>query len=117
MGAKEEAWMGERMHKPAIITPAGIRQAFPLHARAPDHLKWSSMALRGLNLVTVKGPQRQWLKEVGKVEDPSCVCDEWTPQNAARLYLCPWVGDGVGRSREQAGRDEVWCAEVVRFVQ
>ena len=53
-----------------------------------------------------KGPQQQCLKEVGKVEDPSCVCDGWTPQNAAHLYLCPWVAYGVGRSREQASRDE-----------
>jgi len=37
--------------------------------------KWPRMALRGLTyLVTEKGPQGQRLKEMGKAEDPSCVC-------------------------------------------
>jgi len=39
--AKEEVWRGERMHWPDIVTPVGIRQAFPLHSKAPDHLKYS----------------------------------------------------------------------------
>jgi len=51
------------------------------------------------------------------VEDPSCICDRWTPQNAVHLYLCPWVGDEIGRSREQASKDEEWCTAVARFVQ
>jgi len=67
-------------------------------------------------LETDKGPQRQWLREIGKVDDASCVCDGWTPQNAAHLYVCPWVGDGVGRSKEQAREDAEWCAAVARFV-
>jgi len=102
------------------VTPAGIRQAFPLHDQAPSHLKWNRVALRGLTyLVTDKGPQRQWLKEMGKVGDPSCVCDGWTPQNAAHLFVCPWVGDGIGRSWEQAHEDEecTWCVTVARFVE
>jgi len=35
--AKEEVEMGERMHKPDIVTPAGIRQAFRPHEKAPRH--------------------------------------------------------------------------------
>jgi len=66
-------------------------------------------------LVADKG-QRQWLKEISKTEDPSCICGGWTPQNAAHLYRCPWIGDGVGRSREQVETDEHWCGEVARFV-
>ena len=50
------------------------------------------------------------------MDDASCVYDGWTPQNAAHLYVCPWVGDGVGRSREQAREDAEWCAAVARFV-
>jgi len=65
-------------------------------------------------MVTDKGPQAQWLKKIGKVEDASCVCDGWTPQNAAHLYECPWVGDGKGRTRELAVKDEKWCEEVSR---
>jgi len=49
----------KRKYRGDIVTPAGIRQAFPLHSKAPDHLKWSRVALRGLTyLVTDKGPQR-----------------------------------------------------------
>jgi len=31
--AKEEVEMGRRMGKPDIATPAGIRQAYPIHPR------------------------------------------------------------------------------------
>jgi len=36
--AKMEVQMGKRMHLPDIATAAGIRQAFPLHPKAPAHL-------------------------------------------------------------------------------
>jgi len=99
------------MHWPDIVTPAGIRQAFTLHDRAPRHLRRRRGVLRGLTyLVTDKGPQRQWLKEIEIVDDPNCVCDGWSPQNAAHLFECPWVGDGRGRTWEQAYEDEEWCA-------
>jgi len=97
--AKMEVWMGERMHLPDIATPAGIRQAFPLHTKTLAHLSWSGDAIWGLTyLVTDKGPQWQWLKEMVKVDDLSCICDGWTPQHAAHLYRCLWIGDGVGGS-------------------
>jgi len=50
-------------------------------------------------MITDKGPQAYWLKEIGKVNDGRCVCDGWTQQNAAHLYDCPWVGDGKGMTR------------------
>ena len=70
---EREVWMGERIHWPDIVTPADIRQAFPLHSKALGHPRWTGVALWGLTyLITDKGPQRQqWLKEIGKVEDPS----------------------------------------------
>jgi len=115
--AKWEVEMGKRMHKPDVVTPAGIRQAFRLHGGTPAHLRWSRLAIRGLTyMVTDKGPQAQWPKEVGKVEDASCDCDGWTPQNAAHLYECPWVGDGKERTRELAMEDEKWCEAVARLV-
>jgi len=46
--AKMEVEMGWRMQKPDIVTPAGIRQAHPLHPKAPAHLRWSTKAIRGL---------------------------------------------------------------------
>jgi len=115
--AKREVRRGRRMHKPDIVTPAGIRQAYKLHGATPAHLSWSRWAVRGLTyMVTDKGPQAQWLKTIGKVEDASCVCDGWTPQNAAHLHECPWVGDGKGRTRELILKDEKWCKEVARFL-
>jgi len=57
-------------------------------------------------MVTENGPQRQWLKEIGKTEEPLCVYDGWTPQNAAHLQRCPWMVDGIGRSVEQMWKDE-----------
>ena len=41
----------------------------------------------------------------------------WTPQDAAHLYMRPWVGDGAGRTRELATKDEKWCEAVARFVR
>jgi len=117
MRAKREVRRGRRMHKPDVATPAGIRQAYRIHGKTPAHLSWSRWAIRGLTyMVTDKGPQAQWLKTVGKVEDASCVCDGRTPQNAAHLYECPWVGDGRGRTREMIMEDEKWCEEVARFL-
>jgi len=116
--AKEEVSRGVWMNKPDIVTPAGIRQAYRLHGKAPKHLSWSRWAVRGLTyMVTDKGTQAQWLKTIGKTDDASCVCDGWTPQNAAHLYMCPWVGDGKGRRRESIFEDEEWCGEVARFLQ
>jgi len=116
--AKEEVNRGVWMNKPDIVTPAGIRQAYRLHGKAPKHLSWSRWAVRGLTyMVTDKGPQAQWLKTIGKTDDASCVCDGWTPQNAAHLYTCPWVGDGRGRARELIFEDAEWCEEVARFLQ
>jgi len=115
--AKIEVEMGWRMLKPDVVTPAGIRQAHPLHPKAPTHLRWSTKAIKGLvYMVADKGPQRQWLWEIGKVEDPQCVCNGWTAQNVAHLQQCPWVGDGRGQSAEQIWDDEEWCAKVVEFI-
>jgi len=35
---------------------------------------------------------------MGKTNDPTCVYYGWTPQNAAHLFQCPWIGDGIDRS-------------------
>jgi len=115
--AKSEVEWGERMHMPDIVTPAGIRQAYRLHGKAPAHLKWTRWALRGLTyMITDKGPQAQWMKTIGKTEEASCGCDGWTPQNAAHLYQCPRVGDGKGRTREGIMEDEEWCESLAKFL-
>jgi len=85
-------------------------QLADLYARPPRVLK-------GLvYLMTDKGPQQQWLYEIGKSNEPWCACDGWTPQNAAHLLRCPWVGDGRGRSSEQIWEDEKWCEGVADFI-
>jgi len=68
-------------------------------------------------MVTDKGPQAQWMKTIGKVESAGCVCDGWTPQNAAHLCQCPRVGDGRGRTREMIQEDEKWCEDLARFLK
>jgi len=55
---------------------------------------------------TGKGRQQQWIWEIGKSKEPWCECDGRTPQNAAYLLGCPWVGDGKGRTGEQVREDE-----------
>jgi len=61
--------MGELMHTTDIATPAGIRQAHPIHSKAPWHLGWGRQVLRGLTyIVTDKGPQPhvQWMMGLGR---------------------------------------------------
>jgi len=58
--------MGWRLHAPDM-TPAGIKQAYPMHPKAPAHIRWTLRAIRGLvYMVTDKGPKRQWLWEYWK---------------------------------------------------
>ncbi|KAF8415634.1 hypothetical protein EV426DRAFT_700346 [Tirmania nivea] len=116
--AKEAAWVGRRMLRPDIVTPAGIRQAFPM-GRPSKQMKWNREALRGLTyIVTDRGPQRWWLHKVGRTADPMCgLCEEGVAQNAAHLLGCPRVADGKGRRWEEIWEDPEWCerlAEVVR---
>ena len=79
--------------KTVIATPASIKREFPIYPKAPAHLKWPSKAVKGLvYMVTDKGLQQKWLREIGKSEEPWCVCDGWTPQNTAHLLedrRCP----------------------------
>jgi len=104
-----EVGMGWRLQK--------IKQEFPIYPGAPAHLKWSARAVKGLvYMVTGEGPQQQWLWEIGKSKEPCCVCDGRTPQNAAHLLGCPWVGDGKGRTGEQVWEHERWRAAVAEFL-
>jgi len=116
--AKAEVIAGERRSAAGIATPWGIKQEFPLYPRAPAHISWTAAARRGLvYMVTDKGPQHQWLWEIGKVDTQWCVCDGWTPQNAAHLMRCTWVGDGMGRTQEEIWGDEKWCEAVFDFIR
>jgi len=116
--ARRTVDMGWRLNKKDIATPAGIRQEFPIYPKAPRHMKWSRTAVKGLvHMITDKGPQQQWLWEIGKSENSQCVCDGWTAQNAVHLLSCPWVGDGKGRTFDMIWEDEKWCEAVENFVR
>ena len=105
------------MQKGMIATPGGIKQEFPIFPKAPNHFRWSARAVKGLvYMVADKGPQRQWMWEIGKSEESWCVCDGWTAQNAAHLLGCSWVGDGKGRTCDQIWEDEKWCEAVADFI-
>jgi len=109
---------GKRERRAGIATPWGIKHEFPIYPRAPAHLSWSPGAVKGLTyMVTDKGPQQQWLWEIGKVDTRWCVCDGWTPQNAAHLLGCSWVADGKGRTYERIWEDEEWCEAVYGFIR
>jgi len=115
--AGRTAEMGWRLMEKNKATPAGIKQGFPIYPKAPQHLKWSRQAVKGLvYMATDKGPQRQWLWEIGKSEEQWCVCDGWMAQNAAHLMNCSWVGDGKGRRSEAISEDEEWCEAVAGFI-
>ncbi|KAF8416252.1 hypothetical protein EV426DRAFT_700412 [Tirmania nivea] len=116
--AKEVAWVGKRMLRPDIVTPAGIRQAFPMR-RTSKQTKWNREALRGLTyVVTDRGPQRWWLHKIGRADDPRCgLCEEGVAQNAAHLLSCPGVADGKGRKWEQIWEDPEWCEKLAGAVR
>ena len=100
--AKREVEMGQRRQRPMVATPAGIKQRFPIYPKAPAHLRWRPRAVKGLvYMVTDKGPQRQWMWDIGKEEEQWCVCDRWTAQNAAHLMRDAggWVMGGVERGK------------------
>ena len=68
--AKRTVEMGQRKPEGGVATPAGIKQEFPIYPKAPAHINWSPRAVKGLvYMITDKGPQRQWLWEIGKSEE------------------------------------------------
>ena len=80
-----------------VITPAGIRQDFPIHTK-PKHPRWTRKALKGLVYITIdRGPLRRLLKIIGKREDYRCEYGEI--QNAVHLRRC---------QRWEMAREEAW---------
>lgn len=49
---------------PDKVTPAGIRQEYPIHHK-PKHLGWSRKGVKSLTYIaTDRGPLRSWLKTI-----------------------------------------------------
>lgn len=112
--ARRSAWLDRRTAQPEIATPAGIRQAFPIHSR-PRWLKWDRQSLKGLTyIVTDRGLLKRWLWVIGPAEDDKCECG--VAQNAAHLLRCSLVGDGKGRTVEEAMEDREWCRAIAEFL-
>ena len=71
--ANLRAYGGRVAGKVDKITPAGVRQDFPIHSK-PKHLGWSRKAVKGLSyVVTDRGPLKRWLKVIGREESDMCV--------------------------------------------
>jgi len=112
--AKEGVDGGVWRSDPSLATPAGIRQAYQLYQRK-KHMKWDRDEVRGLTyLHTDKGPMRQWLHTIGRVEHPRCRCGE--VQNAAHLLTSGCVG-GQKRRWGEIWEDREFCGEVTRFLR
>ena len=61
------AYEGRVVGRPDRVTPAGIRQEFPIHTK-PKHLGWSRQSLKGLVYVmTDRGPLNRWLKVISYI--------------------------------------------------
>jgi len=88
--AKKEVEMGWHIQQLDIVTPAGIRQAHPLHPKAPAHLfalvhqsdQRPSLYSDG------QGPSKTVALGDRKSRRLALVCDGCTAQNAAHLQQC-----------------------------
>lgn len=77
---------------------------------------WNRNALKGLAYVfTDKGLLKVWMQKIGRSADNKCKCGE--PQNVVHILKCTLVGDGKGRSKEQAEKDEEWCEAAWEFLK
>jgi len=48
--AKLVVEMGWRIHEADVVTPAGIKQAYPMYPKTPPHMRWSSGAIKGWSI-------------------------------------------------------------------
>lgn len=112
--ANLRAYGGRVMQCTDVMTPAGVRQDHPIHAKC-KHLSWSRKTVKGLTyIVTDRGPMKRWLGVIRRSEDQKCGCGEI--QNAVHLRRCERIGDSKGRSLEECQLDMEWCAAVADFI-
>lgn len=114
--ANLRAYGGRVMQCVERMTPAGIRQDFPIHTKR-KHLSWPRKAVKGLQIsyiITDRGPTKRWLWVIGRSQEQMCECGEI--QNGVHLRGCKRIGDGKGRSIEECLSDMEWCAAVVDFL-
>ena len=110
--AKETGSIGRLLNQRQIATPAGIRALFHSNRISEQVKIWDRNAIRSLTyLVTDRGPQKNWLYRIGRVEEDRCKCGE-RGQNGAHIMNCEMVGDRRGRTLETARKDPEWCTAV-----
>ena len=106
--------IGRVMARPNLVTPAGVRQEYPIH-HIPAHLKWPRKSVKGLTYVVMdKGPLQQWLKRIGRADNNLCIYGQ--VQNAAHVMRCTEIGNEKGWTLEEAYKDSEWCGAVVDFL-
>ena len=69
--ARRTVEMGWRLHEKDIVTPAGIKQQFPVYPKAPAHIKWSRAAVRGLVYMVTKGHNDSGYGKLGRARKDS----------------------------------------------
>ena len=69
-------------------------------------------------IATGKGPLGAWLRTIGRTEDGICgESEEGVIQNSAYLRQCMGIGNGKGKTIEQAYDDMEWYRVVARAVK
>ena len=88
--------MGMTLNLPGVARPAGIRQHFRLTHQV-KHIRE--------------------LHKIGHSQNTECPCPDKTPQNAAHIRQCKEIGDGKGRTMEEAEEDPEWCEAVYEWLR
>ena len=57
-----------------------------------------------------------WLFKIGRAGSGKCLCDQRVIQNATHALKCQLVGDGKGKTLEQAEGDEEFCGHLYSFL-
>ena len=116
--AKQGVAVGKALSLPSIATPAGIRHYFRITRKIKQVSEWDRNALGGLTYICAdRGPFLQWLHQIGRKDMDKCQCEPQTIQNAAHVLKCKLIGDGKGRTLEQAEEDLEFCTQVFEFLQ
>jgi len=110
--AKYESFLGELTHSPQEGTEEGLRAQGKAVRRAARHeagygqrrVNWDRHALSAYTrLRTDKGPQKKWLRHIGKADSPDCACGHSVEDGRHITFECPrfrsWRDEYLGERR------------------
>jgi len=87
-------YLGGEMYEPDIATPAGIKQAYPMHPKAPAHMRWPpKVGVYGDGQGTTAA-----MAEGGGEDGGSSVRVQW--MDTAERCTSPTLPMGGGRERK-----------------